>query len=247
MPKQPNDRPTPPAPTGFTLVELLVVVAVIALLMGVLLPALSSARDAGRLTACRSNLRQVHQMTAVYALEYDGRLPLGYRGGRMQWNTMVYSGFGDGTFVLFGRLDRAGLLESPEVLYCPAETAPEQAFDTDDNPWPPGTPGINVQGGYASAPLVDWAFDEFPPRMIRTDDLLTSDPLLADGVGLPARLDSRHVTGVNVLRADGAVAWVDRGVFDEPLSRCVGLDPSNNPDQARVWRALGSRAVEVPE
>src|SRR5262245_25572318 len=44
---------------GFTLIELLVVVSVIAMLIAILLPALSRAREAGRFAVCLSNLRQV--------------------------------------------------------------------------------------------------------------------------------------------------------------------------------------------
>jgi prepilin-type N-terminal cleavage/methylation domain-containing protein/prepilin-type processing-associated H-X9-DG protein len=59
----PGARPT----AGFTLIELLCVCAVIALLTGLLLPALAGAREAGRGAACSSNLRQLSLANDVYA------------------------------------------------------------------------------------------------------------------------------------------------------------------------------------
>lgn len=60
---------------GFTLVELLVVVAVIGSLVGILLPALASARNAARSTVCLTSLRTLGQATHLYALEYAGKPP----------------------------------------------------------------------------------------------------------------------------------------------------------------------------
>ncbi|MCH8508257.1 MAG: type II secretion system GspH family protein [Phycisphaerales bacterium] len=236
-----HERPSRPAPRagGFTLIELLVVIAIIAVLIGILLPAISSARDSARRVKCQANLRSLHQTLAIYANDWQDRVPLGYRGGRLQWNTMVYSGTSN-LFVLFGRLERAGLLEAPEALYCPSESAEGQRFNTPDNPWPPGTPGVNVEGGYASAPFVDWGFAEFPPSMVRLSDLPLG-PLVGDGVGLPDRLDSRHVDGVYTLFTDAGVRWTPRSAFDEPLSESVGLSPDNNDAQRRIWAIIADR------
>jgi len=58
---------------GFTLVELLVVIAIVALLVGVLLPALASARRTARMTKCLVNMRTLEQAHAMYADANKGR------------------------------------------------------------------------------------------------------------------------------------------------------------------------------
>jgi prepilin-type N-terminal cleavage/methylation domain-containing protein/prepilin-type processing-associated H-X9-DG protein len=61
-----------PAPHGFTLVELLVVIGIIALLMSVLLPALGNARRQARTVQCASAMRQFGQANAIYVNEQKG-------------------------------------------------------------------------------------------------------------------------------------------------------------------------------
>lgn len=63
------------SPAGFTLVELLVVIAIIGTLVGLLLPAVQSARAAGRRTQCASNMRQVTLGVLTYADAHRGRFP----------------------------------------------------------------------------------------------------------------------------------------------------------------------------
>ena len=63
---------------GFTLVELLVVIGIIALLLAILLPTLSSVRQAGRGTACLSNLKQMATALTQYAVDHQTQLPPAY-------------------------------------------------------------------------------------------------------------------------------------------------------------------------
>lgn len=56
---------------GFTLIELLVVIAIIALLLGILLPAMSKAREVSTLTVCGANMRQIGVGIAAYSSEFS--------------------------------------------------------------------------------------------------------------------------------------------------------------------------------
>jgi len=78
---------------GFTLVELLVVIAIIGILIGVLLPAIQLAREAGRKTACKNNMSQIGKAILMYD-EQKGQLPRSHRKPAGATGAMTESSYG---------------------------------------------------------------------------------------------------------------------------------------------------------
>jgi len=142
---------------AFTLVELLVVVAIIALLLGILLPALSHARLAAQTSVCASNLRQLHLANTGYASEWRGHyvpasedIHEGF-GGRKRWHgTRISPGvstdpqdndFDPAKGPLVDYLGKTG-----RVKACPTFT--EFSDDGNDNAFEAGTGGYGYNQQY---------------------------------------------------------------------------------------------------
>ncbi len=107
-------------PRRFTLIELLIVIAIIAILAGMLLPALNNAKRRSQAIACSGNLKQTGMDIAAYESDYKvlppTRIPaVGLPGDKTDWMNLMYSKVENGKYVPA----RPG---GWKTIQCPADT-----------------------------------------------------------------------------------------------------------------------------
>jgi prepilin-type N-terminal cleavage/methylation domain-containing protein/prepilin-type processing-associated H-X9-DG protein len=120
-------RATDRSHPGFTLLELLISIALVAILLGVLLPLLSSARETSQRERCRDNLRRIGRAVELYLEDHDGCFPVlavesswGYAG--MRFSPVDGHAFPDARRPLTSYLPpSAGPRDGEHVLCCPAD------------------------------------------------------------------------------------------------------------------------------
>ena len=135
---------------GFTLVELLVVIGIIAVLIAMLLPALNAARKQASQLKCQSNLKSIGQLAAMYAADNKGKIPRDYyynEGGSNQYTlghilwAEAFAPMIDKKFPTFPVLTSARdpqlapYLAKIQLYQCPDFPNPKQPLDYVSSGW----------------------------------------------------------------------------------------------------------------
>ena len=199
---------------AFTLIELLVVVVIIAVLAGLLLPALRAAREKGKRSACVNNLRQF-----VAGLQM-------YSGDNRDWFPPATPTVGsDGIYVVWrdasgndylgpGVLVRNKYGVTGKTLYCPSWTYKRYAYNNeiygwpyDDDPYNPALPYICANYNYRST--IEYV-GAGTGRPVRTNKDTGNVALMADGFAQAEGNNVakyNHKNGFNVAFLDGHIGW----------------------------------------
>lgn len=224
---------------GFTIVEMMVTLSVIAVMIAMLVPLLGRTREAAHRLMCASNLRQVGTGLALYGSVHEDRLPstIFARGPQPKPHEMISLTTGtrddpderadwDGLGWLIG--DGRMFVDSPSVLFCPSHHGVHQPEAAAKN--------LASHNVFARIYINYHYVGDLDPARDRARRLGSSpdQALVADG--MRELSDINHRDGSNVLRGDGSVSyWSDRHML---MARSVSAISSDAVDPVVAFEAI---------
>ncbi|GMV26677.1 MAG: hypothetical protein AMXMBFR58_27080 [Phycisphaerae bacterium] len=221
---------------AFTILEVLVSIAVIATLIGLLIPGLNKAQETARRVACAHNLRQFGFAISTYAEANKDRLPpSGFQppawGGRSespqgQPDQMLIVRVADEAMAYkdgilwdgLGRLFHGGYLAPGKVYYCPSHRG-KHPFARYMKLWGESKGEIVSNYQYRGMGVGGNSM----PRLFQIEPMTTA--LAADG--MRSKSDYNHKVGLNYLRADLGVSWLS-----DPGGDLADLLPEDEDDSS---------------
>ncbi len=191
-----------PDPHGFTLLELLATISIIAMLAALSIPAIGKARQAAEKSTCLANLRQLGLGLRSYAQENGGVLPLSLNPDPLASNSQV------SWQILIQRELNVAFPQAGQrsVFICPsaARTYPQAPYRTyglnltGDSPTANPPRLLTLSAPSRSALVVETKYETNGAGYGAISGSLT-------GVGGKGRLEARHSDMMNMLMADGSV------------------------------------------
>ncbi len=192
------------SPSGFTLVELLTAIAVIAVLGAILIAAMPAASRSAHRTECASNLRQLGQVFSLYAIDHSGMLPapkdnyLNENAPSVSWMTIAQE-------YIEARFPKVG---ERNILLCPS------AQDTFPDGKARRSYGMNAAGTDGKTPFRLSSIDD-PAQTLLLADTRENGAGQGDGVSrfginnYSTTVEFRHDGQLNALFFDGHVESID--------------------------------------
>lgn len=252
---------TPCRRHAFTLIEILVVVAIIALLIAILIPSLRRARDQALKVVCGSNLSQLGKSLYTYMHDSKGHLPTLYRTPTSFTTYYMYRP--ETGKINLGLLARNQYASDPELFYCPTQNREDSAslsYNSDDNPWagPTFTPPEAVRSSYLArlvevpktttqigstkktepmpaGKFIDWKVEKYNQKAIYSDFTGTNGfqggGIIIGYIWMPHR--SR---GFNKLYGDSSVLWGKPDLLEE-YRPITGQAPTPE-EMVEYWKLL---------
>lgn len=210
---------------GFTLIDLVVSIAVIGVLIGILMPSLTKVRESARRVVCSSNIRQLSMGVLMYADDSKANLlPFTkFDSGVAMANEpqeMMILRTSEGQWDGLGLLYVGEYLDAPGIFYCPSHHG-EHPMQRYIAVWPRFNTGT-VVGNY-----------QFRGGHRATLDGSRTQAVIADGMRSVS--DYNHQIGANFWRGDMSLHW-----FSDPgstLATVLPLEPNDPAAPAKVDQA----------
>lgn len=182
---------------SFTLIEMLVVIAIIGILAGMLLPALSRAREEGRRTKCKSNISQIGKAILMYSDAFGGFFPYYHSDEPTDSLALLYPEY----------------MSTPKIFRCPS-TKDNPKITVQTGTYGDGTPYV-ISKEFGTAP--EWSsygYDNEVPFETANPEMPIAADMDGSSVLKPQSPTANHSGGQNVLYVDGHVDWTTLNTWD---------------------------------
>ena len=225
-----------PRRRAFTLVELLVVIGIIAIMISILMPALTKARDKANAVKCASNERQIFLACQMFAQDNKDALPRCSFASDTAADKAVemYSHWcmkGDGIADLeYGGLWRyiQGIDTRAQVIYCPGDNNESVRYGT-------------VRSGSGANRNMSYSFNA---ATVNPNDTAQSNSWLAVWAKPPVRPTGQKLPGIRLGSIKDAAGKIF--IFEEiGPNDTLCLDPVNNEDDTPSGRHSGQRFINA--